>query len=704
MMRRANALLIGVVLAGCGAQAFDAEFAERQRPALDVVMADLAAAPARETVPVVAAVCRSPAGIVLWDLREARERWRVATDVRSTPIVAGAYVVTTEADGVIVRDVADGSRVHAIGDPDLHLVGADGEGRDAVIALARGQGESPLGVLVGIHDGAGAWSQDLPLPVGTPAVVGSSVVVPWGHQRLSILAMVDGAERLRLHLDHMVVGHAFHRGQRVYVGQHRFVALTPELFSDDRAHASDGIEPAGRPLPGQPPLLPDAYLPRVDADGAGNRVRLAWAFSPPAAEPAGLADDALYFVFYRLVFALAAGADEVRWVRTLPHDVVGVAATTGGLVVASDDGHVTMLAAADGRELLSTELGVELRAADVTADDFVPPAPAATAEADASSLADQLWAAASLSDARLGGGRALAIRFMARDASAEVTEQLIALCSDRTDSSQARGAACDALAERTNGGAAVLVALHSGASFLDARPAPPVGALARAAGSMHLRQALPFLVQHLEDPATPTEELPGIFAGLGALGDARAIAPMERFVRLYHADATDAATLAALGAATTAILTLDADRADELQALASDPLAPEPARQRLTAALTPPAAAPEAPAATPPPPRPTRPPPPPPPDTSLPVSLDSELVETALAPVRTRLLHCLDRPGDADPFPSARMMIMVNDDGAIQTVSVTPAELQTCIEPLVRTRTMPRTRRGDEVVIHTLRR
>jgi len=130
-------------------------------------------------------------------------------------------------------------------------------------------------------------------------------------------------------------------------------------------------------------------------------------------------------------------------------------------------------------------------------------------------------------------------------------------------------------------------------------------------------------------------------------------------------------------------------------------------RERLTLALAHPTtatpAAPEAPPTLPPPRPPTH-PPPPEPSADLPVALNSELVDAALAPVDARLHRCLDRPDGADPYASARIMIMVDDDGTIQSVSVTPAELQACIEALVRTRTMPRTRRGDEVVIHTLRR
>ena len=61
-------------------------------------------------------------------------------------------------------------------------------------------------------------------------------------------------------------------------------------------------------------------------------------------------------------------------------------------------------------------------------------------------------------------------------------------------------------------------------------------------------------------------------------------------------------------------------------------------------------------------------------------------------------------PSPDDRSPAARVAMMVGEDGAIQTVSVTPPELAACIEPLVRDRTFPRTRRGRQVVVHTVRR
>jgi len=681
-------------LAACGGQAFEAQFAERQQPAMSGVLADLAAAPPRAPSPVILAVSASPPGLLLWDLREGRERWRVPADVRSTPFVAGDYVVAVEAEGTVVRRASDGARLLAIGDPELHLVSADGEGSLAVLALARGEGDQPLGNLMLVRDGGIAWAHELPLPVGAPAVVGENIVVPWAHQRLTVLDAADGHERLRLRLGHAVAGYALRQGAQVYVGQHRLFPLAAPLFDDDAA--PEGLEPRGRPLPAQPPLLPDAYEVRMDADSAHNRVRLAWAL---ADAQAAFADDALYFVFYRMIFGLAAAEDEVRWVVDRGRDVVGVDAVPGALVAVTEDGAITVLAAADGRTLATASLGVEVRAAEVRAAGIELPAAGAEAPPP---LAAQLQRASALDDVRVGAGRALAIRFLARDASAEVTGRLIALCSDRADASQARAAACTELSSRQNGGDQVLAALHDGASFLDERPAPPSGALARASATMHLRQAVPFLVEHLEDPATPADELPGLFDGLARLGDRRAIAPIERFLRTYHADATDGGTIAAIGAAAEALLVLAADRMELVQSLSTDPLAPAPARERLARAVGPAAGA-QAPGTAPSRPTAAR-EPDPSDDPSLPAALTAEMREQTLAPVEARLRHCLERPAGADPLPSARVVIMVGDDGAIQTVTVTPSELQACVEPLVRTRSFPRTRRGREVVTYTLRR
>src|SRR5690606_38610120 len=115
-------------------------------------------------------------------LREGRRLFEVEAELTATPIVAGRYVVAMEAGGLVVRRLEDGARAFAIGDRELRLVGADGEGDSLVISMARGEGQSPLGVVLGAHGGAARWMEELPLPVATPALVGGVAVVPWAHQ------------------------------------------------------------------------------------------------------------------------------------------------------------------------------------------------------------------------------------------------------------------------------------------------------------------------------------------------------------------------------------------------------------------------------------------------------------------------------------------------------------------------------------------
>lgn len=689
-----RAAIVCLLLAGCGPTAFSHSFQEREEPELSRVLQELHAAPPRAERAALVAVTREGA-LIGWDLGEGRRLFEVEAELTATPLLAGGYVAATEPSGLVVRRLADGARAFAVGDPELHLVGADGEGESIVVSLARGEGESPLGVVIGADHGAARWMEELPLPVASPALVGGIAVVPWAHQRVSFLDAADGRERMRIRLEDAVVGHALRHGARVLLGQHELFEIDADLARRG-ARGDDFVRPEGRPLPGQPPLLRDGYEPRVAPDGARNRVRLAWALDDALAFTDGL----LYFVFYRLVFALDAAADEVRWVHTLESDAVGVSAGTGGVMIATEDGHARWIAAADGREVWRADVGSPLQAAEIRLAGFRPEG---SAEGDAETLRAQLERAAGLQDARLEGGRALAIRFLARFDDDDVTQQLIALCAPREVIGPARRAACDALAARTNGASFVREALRGRASFLEGTPPPPVGALARAASTMRLRSAVPLLLRHLDDPATPADELPGLFEGLGGLGNARVAASIEAFLRRYHADATDGREADALAAAARALLALAPDRFAIVQELAADPLAPDNVRERLSRALTEHQAASAAPVAE----EDAEPPPPPrqpePVADDRPERITDEMRREVLRPIERRLRRCLERRGE-DPYPSARIALFIDDEGRPQTISVMPSALQECVEPLIRRRTFPRTRRGSEALVHVIRR
>jgi outer membrane protein assembly factor BamB len=545
------------------------------------VLAAIDEAPAREELPVAVGVGGEPSTLFVWDLQRGRKLWERPASVRSAPHVLGSYVVTEEEGRVVARDLETGEERFTYRDEELRLVGGDGEGDRAVIGLSTGSsGDEAYSTVLLARGGELIWAQSVGFAIGSPALRGDYVFVPWMTHSLSVLSGEDGRQLLRLRMDD-VIGHAFVQNGKVYTGQHGVFRLTPSFEYAQRAKAAR-YAPLARPLPGQPPLLRDGYESPLGADSAVHRVRLAWRVTGED-ETVGFEDQTLYFIFYKLVFALSADEDELRWVYHHDSDLVGVAAQPGGLLLADEGGDLLFLSAESGRQIWGAQTGqspvvVRFRAANLS--------PEGEPEGRPSPLADQLFQAAQMNDPRLPGGRALAIRFLSRIEDGEVTSQLITVCDDGDAPEQVRDAACEALAERSTGGPHVITALRRRAAFLQGEEAPPVGPLARAAERMELRAAVPLLLQHLVDPHTPDDALPPIMQALKNLAGAPAARPIEEFLVLYHADPSSEGLTQALGVAVEALARLRRRGAlPTLQALAGDEMTVPSVRARATQAI-----------------------------------------------------------------------------------------------------------------------
>src|SRR6185436_3990150 len=72
-----------------------------------------------------------------------------------------------------------------------------------------------------------------------------------------------------------------------------------------------------------------------------------------------------------------------------------------------------------------------------------------------------------------------------------------------------------------------------------------------------------------------------------------------------------------------------------------------------------------------------------------PNGLTMELVAQALLPVRDQLIACLK--GAPKPTFQARTLMVV-EDGKVLSVSILPAELHTCLEPLIKAQPFPKTK------------
>ncbi|HEY2736467.1 MAG TPA: hypothetical protein VGI70_20850, partial [Polyangiales bacterium] len=301
-------------------------------------MSELTAPHPRAERPVAVGLTTDPMRLFAWDLK-AGLLWEKPVDAKSAPLVAADSVIMQEAAGVVVRDLANGE-VRTVIDDRAALIGADGEGDRLVVSMARARPNHP-GEIALLEGGKIRWRQELSLPVGVPAVVGRYVVVPWATQRLSVLSVEAGRELGRYPYVNTVMGQALVEQGHLYVGQLGLLPVEAKLL-EEPSRKRTPYTPFLRQLPAQPPLLRDGYVPIADPDNASHRLQLSWQMGAQPDAP-NSANDLLMLRFYRLLFALEANSDAIRWVRSFDHDLVGAAVQDGGLWLADSAGQISWL-------------------------------------------------------------------------------------------------------------------------------------------------------------------------------------------------------------------------------------------------------------------------------------------------------------------------------------------------------------------------
>jgi hypothetical protein len=695
MTSRLYAVAMLSLLAGCATRAaFDTSFPPNRAQDLNGVLARVRQAPRAPQLPVVIGVRAEPRGVFAFDLRERRMLFSVAAQVDGMPLAAGPYAVVPEAGAVRVRALLGGRVVHELSSDGMRLVGADGDGEITAIALSTGgsyEGRSQLVVLRGDTIAAKLTTK---YPLGAPAVLGGLVFVPHSRVHLSVLTP-EGQELARVRVRDDVSSQALSDGQHVFFGMAGLYLLdekTPQ-GTQGGAHYFAPDVATRRKLPGAPHFLRDTTEAPPPVDSAVYRIRLSFWPAASGETGIGLANDALYLSFYRLVFGLDASGKKTRWVRSMQSDAVGVQASATGLVVVEERGTVSMLDA-DGALQLETDMGEKPLVATVRADGL----PAGGSGEGLPPLVVQLTAAALHDDTRLAPGGELAARALAQQPERDATSALIEICSTSELAARVREAACTALAGREGGVEPVLGALARHTDFMAGTRAAPLPPLAAAAAVSRDPRAGPLLFSHLDDPATASEDLPALAKALSAVADASLLPRLTQFARTYHADGDGA-----LAEAVVIIVRLVASKspsaaADLLEPIASDE-ASEPrvraaAREELEALAARAAKAGEtgadaanaqtgeqADAAE-----------------APPARLSASHLASALAKVRAPIADCI-KNDPAHPA-SARLTVIVEPDGRVASAQTLPASLTACVEPIVRTLTLPATKYGKRDTLH----
>jgi hypothetical protein len=688
------ALACACASAACATRSFEPRFKAPPAPKPSMVIGELTQPRPRTERPVAVGLSADPMRLIAWDLQSGK-LWEQPVEAKSAPLVAADAVVLQEARGVVVRDLASGT-VRTVIAEQAALIGADGEGDRLVVSMAQDLPNQP-GELALIEGDSVRWRQKLGLPVGVPALFGKYVVVPWATQRLSVLSADDGQELGRFHYKNSVIGHALVQGGKLYVGQLGLLPLDRELLEEPSLKRAP-YAPTKRTLPGQPPLMADGYVAVPAPDSAVHRLQLSWSMDAQSAEPASAAN-LLLLRFYRLVFGMDARSDEIRWVRSFEHDVVGAAVQPAGVWLADSSGELRFLDDA-GTVRAGRALGQELRVLTLRPGAYVPPAELGAAGPNAlPALRDQVASAAGLKDDRLAAARAYAVGYLARFSEPEVTAELLGLCAESDNPEPVRASACAELAGRKSGEGAILEALRKRGSYLEERSAPPLGPLAQAAAKMQLKAAAPLLAVHVEDPGTSARDLARACDAIASLAERGAAPALERFVRLHHAEPEGSELAPALAAAMRALAELRIPSAKPLlQQVAADKLTPQSTRNGANAALQLIDAPPPQPA---PPPKPASEPaaaPLPVKDTRA-YELSAALVQKTLAPFKQRLSGCFE--GANANLRNARAQLVIDGEGKLEGIYVLPAALQPCAEPILREARFPATRLGRQRLSHT---
>lgn len=650
-------------------------------------------------------------GFAVFSLPEGVRLGQVGAAITGRPVIAGDLVLAREPGSIIAWGF-DGRERWRVPDRGFSLVGASQDDGRVAITLGGAGVTRRSGALLVVDAATGSSIVQRPEAhaFGAPALVARDLYVPWDGQNLSVFDAQTGDEIARVRSRDDTFGFARREGPTVWIGARALYRFGPDL-AEGRSASATRFAFSRQGLPGDPLFMNDPYVTLNAGLDARERVRLAW--RPDGVAPgASVLNNTVYSVFHRDVFAVDAQRGAVRWAWVNPADIAGIEVSRGGVTAIDDGGRATFVDAETGRVRWRAELNTPTAQAVIRVPaDFAPSGGAG--DEPARTLVDALLLAAGGTDTRLMPAQLFAVRSLIEIDDAEATHALVAVLTHRQFPQELRSAAGEAITHRTNGADAMLEALASHFDYVRDVAVPPVGLLARGVSAAHERRAVPALIAHLQDPATPSADLPQVVAALRELGDASAVAPLVDFLRLYHADTGVLPPVgggdlvddrhvgeqdpidAALEQAVLAVGAMGgpAERRvlEEIGAHPRAAMIVRNAVSRVRSGDTQTVAATASGAAS-----------------SggvdmafqAPARLNAEAIEGAFLPLRPRLLECLrglpSRPA------TVRVQFRYDSTGAVSHATVNPPTLQGCVAPIIESVRLPENNAGRDIATYNL--
>jgi outer membrane protein assembly factor BamB len=420
--------------------------------------------------------------------------------------------------------------------------------------------------------------------VGVPGIVGSVVFAPWDNQYVSALDVSDGSEIGRV-LARNVVSRSMAIGGSLYFGESALVK-----FDSAIPHAQHGeahvVKLPERELPGKPMWFPSGVTVLPPTAGAPDAIRF---YARPVEQSGKLSIDSQRFAatYFRIVVGFDESDASLRWARTLPAEVIGGDAATGGFLFCDVAGNVWFTDGRTGGGSGKVSIGAPLKACIVSAGSFSVPAGSSSG-----TLTEQITDAIELREATMATIQRFLLRELGTNESdPTVTKTLLDLASDARTQPEVLAEARTLLAGRRNGVEYMLAALERHYDFLsDVLRPPPVGPLADALASVGERKAAPLLAAHLNDPSDTPNDIRHAAHALLKLATPDELAAVRTFFSLYHSTADeDDLVAAAVDAARILVKLGGAEGTSVVEQAARDPLT-VPAVREAIGSITPPSA------------------------------------------------------------------------------------------------------------------
>lgn len=576
-----SALVLGSVLAaGCASdpgkpKTFSTNWNDDGGKSIAAVQARLKDVRNTTSTNLVVAVASGGQKVIATPL-EGGQPWTFAHALDSRPVVFGNVVILSGGGEVIALDASSGKKLWTRPTGGLTLLGAGDDGTLSALAFARAGGSM---LLVVARDGSVKRQLETDQSIGTPAVYGGVVFVPWANQYVSALDGTSGEELGRVVLRDKV-SRAVVLGPSLYFGEIAYVRFDDKIGLASRGQANRVAIPS-RELPGTPRLLvPGGEKVPVVAN-ARDRDRL-YARPQEASQPLAVDSTRFYASYYRLVFGFESNKGHLAWVRTHPSDFIGGSSLNGGVALCDEQGKVTVFDAATGQVAAEKSLGEPIQSCVVHADSYRVPKPGQPGP----TLGQQITEAVTIREATLATAQRLLLRELGTLPEESATKTLIDIASDPRSVPILVTDARAALATRRNGGQFMLEALGKHYDYLhDVLMSPPVGPIADALAAMGEKRAAPLLATHLLDPADTDDDVKRAGAALATIATDKELPVLKQFFSMYRGTAQSDEVALAVGSAAEAMLRIDPKSRPTVESAAADPATVQVAKERLDALL-----------------------------------------------------------------------------------------------------------------------